>query len=140
LKNLKKVGAKVENPQNFPVEILKSGKSSGKIRKILKKIAQIWKVPEKTRPQCSTYPVICPPISAGAWPSQRNHKSALLRPRIHFFSGLYSRNVHSGMSKGAPKQRKREQKRRNEKNGRRYHKHYHQERDPQPGQALIVFR
>jgi hypothetical protein len=43
----KNFGAKVENPKNFPVEILKTGKSSGKIRNVPKIFALIWQVPEK---------------------------------------------------------------------------------------------
>jgi hypothetical protein len=43
----KNFGAKVENPKNFPVEILKSEKSSGKIKKILKKCVLTGRLPEK---------------------------------------------------------------------------------------------
>jgi hypothetical protein len=99
----KNFGAKVENLKNFPVEILKSEKSSGKIRKILKKIALIRPVPEKIPARMQQISRNLPAVlcRSVAKPTKSRIRSAAA-PDPFSFSGLYRPNAHSGMSKGAP--------------------------------------
>ncbi|MGA2698855.1 MAG: hypothetical protein ABSE74_04355 [Methanoregula sp.] len=129
----KNFGAKVENPKNFPVEILKSEKNSGKIRNVPKIFALIWLMPEKipARMQQIFHNLPSDLCRRVAKPTKSQIRSAAA-PDPFSFSGLYPPNAHMGMSKGAPRHQKKKEKRRREKNGRLYHKHYHQERDPQP--------
>ena len=104
----KKVGAKVENPKKIPVEILKSGKSYGKIRNVPKIFALIRLVPEKIPARIQQISRYLPSdhCQRVAKPTKSQIRSAAAPDPVSF-SGLLSPNAHIVMSKGAPGKKER---------------------------------